>query len=218
MARRFASEGACLAICSRNQIAIQRVGKSLKLDRTKLLALKVDISTPKGMARFVEAAYKKFGRVDIFINNAGVWKFEAVHKITDAELERQMAVNFSAIVYSLRELIPRMKKHGGGEIINISSGAGRIPSPGLAVYCAAKAAVNMLTAVALREVRNDNIKISVLAPGPVNSGLTRKSHNGKHLVTVDQVAEAAWAIATQDQSAYSWMVEVRPLQSDAPFV
>jgi 3-oxoacyl-[acyl-carrier protein] reductase len=218
MARHFAAEGARLAICSRKFSSVDKVGRSLRLDESRLLVMQVDISTAKGMAKFVRAAYRKFHRIDVFINNAGVWKFESIERTSDAELNEQLAVNFSAVFYSLRELIPRMRKHGGGEIINVSSGAGRIPVPQLSVYCAAKAAVNMLTAVALREVRNDNIKITVLAPGPVDSGLTKKLKGRKHVVTVDQVADAAISIATQDQSAYSWIVEVRPLMTDTPFV
>lgn len=218
MARRFAAEGASLSICSRNLSAIEKVGRSLHLEKSRILTLQADVSTTGGMAKFVKATYKKFHHVDVFINNAGVWSFNPIEKISDSELTEQLATNFSSVVFSLRELIPRMKKHGSGHIINISSGAGRIPSPGLAVYGAAKAAVNMLSAVALREVRNDNIKISVIAPGPVKSGLTKKRGGHKHFVTVEQVADTAVLIALQDHNACSWMVDVRPLKSDAPFV
>lgn len=218
MARRFAAEGARLAICSRHLPAVEKVGRSLHLSESDMLTLEADVSTSEGMSKFVRAAYKKFHHVDVFINNAGIWKFSPIERVTDTELNDQLATNLSSVVFSLRELIPRMKKQGGGQIINISSGAGRIPSPGLAIYCAAKAAVNMLSAVALREVRNDNIKISVIAPGPVDSGLTKKRGGHKHIVTVEQVADTAVLIALQDHDSCSWMIDVRPLKTDAPFV
>lgn len=218
MARRFAAEDVRLVICARRLGPLRKLARSLSLPPEKLLVVAADVSTPRGMAKFVQGGYRKFGRIDLFINNVGVWGVKPIDKITDEEFERLIATNIASVFYSFRALIPLMKKQKGGEIINISSGAGRIPIPGLAVYCASKAAVNMLTAATLREVRNDNIKISVLAPGPVNALDTPAIKRRKYAVTAEQVADAAVALARQDKSVHSWLVDIRPLITDAPFV
>lgn len=220
LAHHFARENAKLVLCSRKKADVDKVARKLNLPVKNALTLAIDVSTPAGMTKLVKAAYKKFGRVDLFINNAGVWNNKLVTQATVEEFNWMVSTNLAAVFYSFKELLPRMKKQGGGQIINISSGAGRIAFPGLSIYCATKSALNMLTAVASLESRNDRIKISVLSPGPVDTSPRKSKAQPAGQVTTDQVAEVAVAMAKQDHDAYSWMVDVRPLESKTmiPFV
>jgi len=220
LARHFARENCTLVLCSRKKSDVDKVARSLNLPAKCALTLAIDVSTSAGMAKLVKASYKKFGRVDLFINNAGVWNRRLITQATVQEFDWMVSTNLAAVFYSFKELLPRMKKQGGGQIINISSGAGRIPFTTLSIYCATKAALNMLTAVASLESRNDRIKISVLSPGPVDTSVRKLRTQPVGCVTADQVAEAAVALARQDHDAYSWMVDVRPLESKTmiPFV
>jgi NADP-dependent 3-hydroxy acid dehydrogenase YdfG len=220
LARHFAHENTKLVLCSRKKTDVDKVARSLNLPTKNVLTLAIDVSTPSSMTKLVRAAYKKFGRVDLFINNAGVWNKKLITQATVKEFDWMISTNLAAVFYSFKELLPRMKKQGGGQIINISSGAGRVPFPGLSIYCATKSALNMLTAVASLESRNDRIKISVLAPGPVDTSTRKSKTQPADQVTADQVAEAAVALARQDHDAYSWMIDVRPLESKTliPFV
>ncbi len=220
LARRFTEEGTKLVLCSRKKADVEKVARSLKANSRDILTLAADVATGSGVKKLVAAAYKKFGRVDVFINNAGVWHNRALLKETEADFDWMMNTNLKSVFCSMREVIPRMKKQGGGLIINISSGAGRVPFPHLSIYCASKAALNMLSAVASLEHRNDNVKICVLSPGPTETDPRKFSPQPKTKVTARQVADMAVAIAMQDHAAYSWHIDVRPLQTttQVPFV
>ena len=137
---------------------------------------------------------------------------------TEKEYDIIFDTNLKAIYYSFLELIPLLRKQGSGQIINISSGAGRIGVPGLAVYSASKAALNAFSEAVAGEVRNDNIKISVLAPASTDtnlmSNLSKKSMTPSKAavkLTVDEVAEAVIFLARQNANAWTSMADIRPL-------
>lgn len=220
IARRFAEENTKLVLCSRKKTDIDKVARSLKLDSRDVLTVAADLSTSAGMKKLVTAAYKKFGRVDIFINNAGAWHVRPFLREQEADFDWMINTNLKSVFCSMRELIPRMKKQGGGLIINISSGAGRIPFRNLSIYCASKAALNMMSAIASIEHRNDNVKICVLSPGPTETDPRKFTPQPNAKVTAQQVADMAVALARQDHDAYSWHVDVRPLKttSEIPFI
>lgn len=220
LARRFAQENTRLVLCSRKKADIDKVARSLKMSPRDILTVASDVSTGAGVKKLVNAAYKKFGRVDIFINNAGAWHIKPLLKQTEADFDWMINTNLKSVFCSMRELIPRMKKQGGGLIINVSSGAGRIPFQNLSIYCASKAALNMMSAIASIEHRNDNVKICVLSPGPTETDPRKFNPQPNAKVTAQQVADMAVALTKQDHAAYSWHVDVRPLKttSEIPFV
>lgn len=220
LARHFARENTKLVLCSRKKADLEKLARTLHLSPEHILTVAADLSNHAGVTKLIQAAYKKFRRVDLFINNAGVWNVKPLVKSTDHDYDWIMNTNLRAVFYTMRELLPRMKKQGGGQIINISSGAGRIPFKGLSIYCASKAALNMMSAVASIEARDDNIKICVLSPGPTETDPRKFKPHPKVKVTADQVAEMAVALAKQDHDAYSWIVDVRPLKPESliPFV
>jgi len=105
-----------------------------------------------------------------------------------------------------------MKKQGGGHIINISSLAGKQGVPNIAVYSASKAALNTLSEAVASEVRQDNIKISVLAPGSTDTGfMSGKPNSSKMTLKVDDVAGAVLNLAKQDENTWQSLTEIRPL-------
>ena len=170
------------------------------------------------MKKIVETAYKKFGVVDIFINNAGVGVRKTVLDTTEQDFDTVMDTNLKAVFFSFKEIIPRFRKQGFGQIINISSMAGKQGVGGIAVYCASKAALNVFSEAASAEVRNDNIKISVLAPGSTDTGFMAVGSKKKGVhprekirMTVEDVAEAVLFMARQNENAWMSLAEIRPL-------
>jgi NAD(P)-dependent dehydrogenase (short-subunit alcohol dehydrogenase family) len=118
----------------------------------------------------------------------------------------------------MQQLIPRLKEQGYGQIINISSMAGRQGVPGLGLYSASKGAVDLLSQTAAAEVRNDGIKICCVSPGSTDTGFmpSRSSKPGlhqraQHRLHPDQVAELVLFVAKQDERAWSFMTDIRPL-------
>ncbi len=218
IALHFANEKARVVITGRNPERLAAVAQDLRLPPDRYLSLATDLTQPDSIKNIVEATLKKFGRIDIFVNNAGVGIHKPIEETTPEEYDTIMNTNLKAIFLSFRELIPLYKMQGRGQIINISSGAGRIGSPGLTVYAASKAAVNILSESAAGEVRNHNIKISVLSPASTDtklmSNLSQQSHSPSKAslkLTVDEVAEAVIFLARQNSNAWTSLADIRPL-------
>lgn len=218
IARVFAEHQPRLVLCGRNKQRLDKVAKALNLPKGHVLTISADITKAAGMKKIVTTAYKKFGVVDIFINNAGVGVSIDIVHTTEREYDITMDTNLKAVFYSFKELLPRMLKQGHGHIISISSGAGRFGMPGLAVYSASKAALNAFCEAVSGEVRNNNIKIAVLAPGSTDTNFTPRlpkrpsSHRGAATkLTVTEVAEAVLFLAMQNKNAFTSMADIRPL-------
>ncbi|MEW6412078.1 MAG: SDR family oxidoreductase [Candidatus Zixiibacteriota bacterium] len=218
IARVFAAEHPKLVLCGRDKERLQKVAKSLPLPRSHVSTVIADITRASGMKKIIDAAYKRHGVIDVFINNAGVGARKNLLDTTEEDYDLTMDTNLKAVFYSFKMLLPRMLKQDFGHIINISSGAGRIGMPGLAVYSASKAALNAFSEAVAGEVRNDNIKISVLAPSSTDTsfGSGRSSKKSAHRsatvrLTVDEVAEAVLFLAKQNENAFTSMADIRPL-------
>jgi len=218
IARAFAAEQTRLVLCGRDRTRLEKVARSLKLPKGNAAAVVADVMKPAGMRKIVRTALRQHGAIDIFINNAGVGTQKSILDTTEREYDLMIDTNLKAVFCSFKEVLPVMKKQGHGHIINISSMAGRSGVAGLAVYSASKAALNALSEGVAGEVRNSNIKVSVLAPGSTDtnfsSGITRKParRTGTGIrLTADEVAEAVVFLARQNENAFTSMVELRPL-------
>jgi len=223
IARAFAAKQTRLVLCGRNRSRLDKITRALKMPKGHVATVVADVMKAAGMRMIVKAALKQFGAIDIFVNNAGVGTHKNILNTTEREYDLMMDTNLKAIFYSFKEVIPFMIKQGHGHIINISSMAGRTGVAGLAVYSASKAALNALSEGVAGEVRNDNIKISVLAPGSTDtnfsSGMSKKpvrrSGTGVRL-TAGEVAEAVVFLARQNENAFTSMVQLRPLITKRP--
>lgn len=218
IARAFAAEQTRLVLCGRNRTRLDKVARSIAEPKGQVATVASDIMNDAGMRKVVNTALKRFGAIDIFVNNAGVGTQKSIADTTEREYDLMMDTNLKAIFFSFKHVLPIMRKQGHGHIINISSMAGRTGVAGLAVYSASKAALNALSEGVAGEVRNDNIKISVLAPGSTDtkfsSGISKKpvrrTGTGVRL-TAGEVAEAVVFLARQNENAFTSMVELRPL-------
>jgi NAD(P)-dependent dehydrogenase (short-subunit alcohol dehydrogenase family) len=161
-------------------VAVDRAGTSLdQLERdagagASLHLAHADVTSEPSVAAYVAEALKAFGRIDVFFNNAGVEG--QVAPIADyplAEFEHVLAVNVVGVFLGLKHVIPVMAAQGGGAIINTSSVAGLMGSPGLSAYVASKHAVIGLTRTAAIECGPKNIRVNSVNPGPIESRMMR---------------------------------------------
>lgn len=214
IARAFAGENCKLVLCGRDKELLKEVAASCELPKKSITTIIADVRKPAGMKKIVDTAYKKFGRVNIFVNNAGVGYRRSIVEVAEAEYDTTFDTNLKAVFLSFKELIPRMKKQGGGQIINVSSMAAKKSDPGIAVYAASKAALNKLSESVAGEVRGDNIKICVVAPGYTATDLVSKPMAKKlarSLLSTGDVADAVVYLARQNDNAWVSMVDIRPL-------
>ena len=140
------------------------------------IAVPGDVSVEADVLRLFETADAKLGRLTVLVNNAGIVATKSrVDMIGAARLQRMMAVNVVGAFLCAREAIKRMsKKHGGpgGAIVNVSSGAARLGSPGEWVdYAASKGAIDTMTLGLSKELADDGIRVNCVRPGFVNTGI-----------------------------------------------
>jgi NAD(P)-dependent dehydrogenase (short-subunit alcohol dehydrogenase family) len=131
----------------------------------KLAFVQLDVADQARAQAAVEEAVKRFGRIDVMVNNAGYSLLGNFEELTTADIERQFATNFWGVVYLMRAVLPVMRKQRSGHIINISSVAGVVGLKHCAAYGATKFAVEGLSLAVATEVEQFGIKITVVEPG-----------------------------------------------------
>lgn len=170
IARYFARAGARVMIADRNAGAGARVAEELNADgATVASAVDTDVSDEASVARMMGDTIAAFGRIDVLVNDAGIFPTKLIAEMTLAEWERVQDVNLRGTFLCLREAALQMRlQGGGGRIINISSIDSLHPSMrGLAHYDASKGGVNMLTRSAALEFGPDQITINAILPGMI---------------------------------------------------
>jgi 3-oxoacyl-[acyl-carrier protein] reductase len=152
------------------------------------------------------------GGIDILVNNAGVGIFQTVESMSVEDFRSVLETNVFGVFYCCHEVIPLMKRRGGGYIINISSLAGANPHPRMAAYNASKFGLNGFSEALMQEVRHDNIKVSYIMPGSVNTefgGDSPSDQNNWQLQPGD-IAQAVMDLLEYPDRSLVSRVEIRP--------
>jgi 3-oxoacyl-[acyl-carrier protein] reductase len=129
--------------------------------------LRADLGSGEAAAEMVDRVVQEHGRIDVLVNNAGdLVRRARVEELTDAEFERVLDLNLTAVFSACRQVLPVMRKQGGGAIVNLTSVAARTGGGGGAVaYATAKGAVSTFTRGLAKEVASDGIRVNAVAPG-----------------------------------------------------
>jgi NAD(P)-dependent dehydrogenase (short-subunit alcohol dehydrogenase family) len=163
------------------RIAVNYVVEPEKAEETvaELKALGVDAFAVKGdvgvraeVHEMVDEVVRRFGRLDVLVNNAGVQTWTAFLDVTEEEWDRVIRTNLTGCFLCTQAAAARMKEHGGS-IVNIGSGCNKVPFPGLVAYTASKGGIEMLTKVAAVELAPHGIRVNCVAPGAVEVERTR---------------------------------------------
>jgi NAD(P)-dependent dehydrogenase (short-subunit alcohol dehydrogenase family) len=162
IAARFVDEGAVVVMLARGRERLDAVTGELG-DRA--IGLVTDVGDPASVQESFEQIAARFGRLDILINNAAVYRPCAVEKLSDYEIERQVSTNLLGPVYTCRAAIPLMRAAGGGDIVNTSSESTLHPFPMLSLYVATKSALEAFGNVLAQELRDDDIRVTTVVQG-----------------------------------------------------
>ena len=166
----LSEEGCNLAICSRNKEALDETANELEGKGVEVLVVQADVTQLEDNKNFVAQAAEKFGRIDILVNNAGTGRLTDPMELPEEEFRYNMDLMLFGPFQCSREVIPHMRKQGGGRIINISSIFGKQPG-GLLDYDTIKAAVIMFTKDLANYLAKDNILVNAVCPGPIRGPL-----------------------------------------------
>lgn len=129
------------------------------------MAIRADISKKDDADRMVQSVIDKFGRIDVLVNNAGIWERNDLDGMDDARLRKTIDTNIYGVFYPTMAVVPHMKKRQSGSIINISSTAGQRGEPFHSPYAATKGAVIALTKSWGSELAEHHIRVNCVAPG-----------------------------------------------------
>lgn len=156
------------------------------------LALKLDVTQREEIKGSVEEAIKRFGRIDVLVNNAGIGYFGAVEESEEEEVRRMFEINFFGLSEMIRAVLPQMRRQKSGHILNIASIGGLVSFPAVGFYNATKYAVDGLSESLYKEVAPLGIKVTIIAPSGFRTDWAGRSAKNSNTIITDY-AETAGA-------------------------
>ena len=175
VAKKFVEEGASVAICGRDadqvSYAIDILQKISSSNQT-IIGLSLDVSKEENVKNLIGTAITNLGRIDIIVNNAGVYGPKGlIENVDSEEWISAININLLSVFFMCKWILPHMKKNNSGKIINLSGGGATAPLPRISAYAASKAAVVRLTETLAEECKEYSIEINAIAPGALNTRL-----------------------------------------------
>lgn len=178
IARQVAAAGAAVvAHYSSDQAGAEGVIDEITAHGGTAIAVRADLSKPEDIKPLFEATREKFGKLDLLVNNAGVYDYAAVGEITAEHFNKLFDVNVLGLLLATQEALPLFPPEGGS-IVNVSSVAALSPMAGASVYSASKAAVDAITKAHAKELGPRHIRVNAVSPGMVNNRATEAVESG----------------------------------------
>ncbi|GAA4684942.1 SDR family oxidoreductase [Pseudonocardia yuanmonensis] len=203
----FARHGAAVVTVDRDATAAEQTAELVREAGAKALAVRADVTSSADVQAYVRTTVEEFGRIDCFVNNAGIGGTVApVAEYDEADFAAVLAVNVTGAFLGLRYVLPVMIEQGGGAVVNTASVAGLIATPGASAYVASKHAVIGLTKTAAGEVARQGVRINAVCPGPVDTDAMRRLE--EQIAPDDPAGLTARNRAAQPTGRYSTPEEV----------
>jgi len=214
IARELAALGAAVSLCGRDKEKLMSAARELETAGAKVLALRADVTKEPEIRAFVEATEKQLGGITMLVNNAGTGGggFGAIQEKSEAEWDQVMNTNLKSVFFVSRAVIPGMIQRRGGDIINISSLAGKNTFAGGGIYCASKWGLQGLSGCMAEDLRAHGIRVSVICPGSVATEfMGRGPKDPSKVLTPEDVAHAVAMVVTQGPQSFISEVHLRPV-------
>jgi 3-oxoacyl-[acyl-carrier protein] reductase len=211
-ARRFAAEGAAVAIWDVDADRGNALADDLRAKGAKIVFVSCDTSVASAVSAAVEQTLKAMGRIDILVNNAGITRDATLLKMSEAQWDQVIGINLSGVFHCTHAIAPLMVANGFGRILNASSVVGLYGNFGQTNYAATKAGVIAMTKVWAKELGRKGVTVNAVAPGfiatemvqampeEVLSGMKDKVPL-KRLGTPEEIA-GVYAFLASDEAAY----------------
>jgi 3-oxoacyl-[acyl-carrier protein] reductase len=206
-------KGLNVIISSRSQDSVDNVIEEI-LDKfpskkENILGLKCDVSKHSEVKTLVDVSVKRFRRIDVLVNNAGIVYFKSIMDTTEEEWDKTIDTNLKGVFLFTKEVLPYMIENKSGVIINVSSGAGKYGFPNLSAYCASKFGVIGLTESVAKEVTGYNVKIMAICPGGVDTKMIKDivkvgyNASNRNLIKPEEVANKIYDMIFNQNGYYN---------------
>ncbi len=204
IALQLASLGASVAICGRDRAALEESVSALATTAVSVHSQIADVTNLTDVSDLVATTESTLGPITILVNNAGIGLFGPVHEKTEVD---------KSVFLVSRAVAPSMIRRGSGDIINISSLAGKNTFAGGGIYCASKWGILGLSGCMAEDLREHGIRVSVVCPGSVATEFSgRGPKDPRKVLSPEDVAHAVEAIVTQGPHSFLSEVHLRPLR------
>ncbi len=214
IAQQLASLGATVYIVGRSEQRLEQTAERLRGEGLNCITYRADVTKWGQVEELAQFVHKEGGRCDILVNNAGVGCFgDPLHQMELQDWDDIINTNLRGAFYTIKAFAPMMIEAKGGYIINISSIASKNPLPNGAAYAASKWGLNGLSYSIAEELRNYNIRVSLVCPGSTDSGWSHyKAKNPEKMLRPTDIAHVVGMLVTQSPQSFVSEVIVRPTQ------
>lgn len=212
IAESLAKAGVSVFICGRNRTELRDAVADLS-KHGRACGEACDVRSEDQVRQMIEECERTLGGIDILLNNAGMGVFgKTVEELSGDEFRQTLETNLFGVFYACHHAIPAIKRRGGGYIFNISSLAGQNAHPRMAAYNASKFGLNGFSEALMQEVRQDNIKVSYICPGSVNTyfGNDTPSDEKAWQLQPEDIAQVVMDLLAMNPRALPSKVEIRP--------
>jgi 3-oxoacyl-[acyl-carrier protein] reductase len=212
IARKLASLGTAVSICGRDAAVLEKSANEIREGGYPVYAQIADVTKVADVETLVRATQEKLGSISILVNNAGIGLFGPVQEKSEEEWDLVINTNLKSIFLVSRAVMPSMIRGGVGDIINISSLAGKNTFAGGGIYCASKWGVQGLTGCMAEDLRGHGIRVSAICPGSVATEFSgRGPKDPKKVLSPEDVAHAVAMLVLQGPQSFISEVHLRPL-------
>jgi NAD(P)-dependent dehydrogenase (short-subunit alcohol dehydrogenase family) len=212
--KKLAQLGAAVSLCGRDPKVLESAARELREISSLVLAVPANVIHPEEVANLVKTTEEKLGPITLLVNNAGIGNpgFGTIQEKTESDWDEVMSTNLKSVFLMTKAVVPGMIARRRGDIINISSLAGKNTFAGGGIYCASKWGLQGLTGCMAEDLRGYGIRVSAICPGSVATDFSgRGPKDATKVLSADDVAHAVAMLALQGPQSFISEVHLRPV-------
>jgi len=211
IAESLANEGARVVICGREEASTQTAVREVaSATGARVAGRACDVRDRSQVAALFALAESEFGGVDVVVNNAGVGVFSPVETLAMEDWHLMLETNLTGVFHCCQEALPRMRKRGGGYLIQIGSLAGKNPFAGGAAYNASKFGLNGFAEAMMLDHRHDGIRVTNVCPGSVSTDFSPGMAKADWKIQPQDIADIVLSLLRLPERTLVSYLEVRP--------